>query len=75
MEAMIKKLKLEVQSLKGQLLELGVAPRAPDKSLKEPMAVEEPKEPKTPTPDSRTKFLTSIPSNTSNTVTTQEETK
>ena len=28
MEALIKKLKLEVQTLKGQLVELGVAPKA-----------------------------------------------
>ena len=38
MEELIKKLKIEVQVLKGQLVELGVAPRAPDKNTK--LAVE-----------------------------------
>ena len=38
MEELIKKLKIEVQVLKGQLVELGVAPRAPDKTTK--LAVE-----------------------------------
>ena len=42
MEELIKKLKIEVQTLKGQLLELGVAPRAPDKNSK--LALEAPPE-------------------------------
>ena len=33
MEELIKKLKIEVSTLKSQLLELGIAPRAPDKSI------------------------------------------
>ena len=33
MEELIKKLKIEVQCLKAQLLELGVAPRVPDKNM------------------------------------------
>ena len=69
MEAMIKKLKLEVQSLKGQLLELGVAPRAPDKSLKEPIA-------EAPPNNTQTTFAsTPSTSNTTAVSTTQEESK
>ena len=34
MEELIRKLKIEVQALKSQLLELGVAPKAPGKDLK-----------------------------------------
>ena len=42
MEMLIKKLKLEVATLKGQLLELGVAPRAADPKAQMPLAIDSP---------------------------------
>ena len=61
MEELIKKLKIEVQTLKGQLLELGVAPRAPDKNSK--LALEAPPEKALP------------PASTASTATTAETAK
>jgi hypothetical protein len=42
MELLIKKLKIEVATLKGQLLEMGVAPRAADPKAQMPLAIDSP---------------------------------
>ena len=65
MEELIKKLKIEVQTLKGQLLELGVAPRAPDKNLK--LAKEAP-EKALPAPSTTSKASTATASEASKSV-------